>query len=695
MNRTYQKGIVHIPLILILLAALGILVFILFSSALPFKDQLFSRLFPKPPSFAATCTASSKNFETTLNGSQEVPPTSSTATATIYMYLDPTDSTKLNYSLLTSGLPVSQITAMHIHSPAGPTGNAPPTVTLYDTSMGAIVLPFNRTATLPASVLSDILAGNAYVNVHTNSFPNGEIRGQLTCSTSEAKYNLTAPTSLFSVGQEIPVDVKARTDTDNSGSFQAGLKFDPTKLEVSRIDTASSFISLWAERLFDNTAGTVTLTGGVANPGFKTTGADALVATVVLKVKTTGASTLSLDYQKSSIMRTADSMNILANQPSISLNDPTSQRSAYFTWQGPSSVGLNQVFTLDLMARSDVDAANLFAGKFTYPSSLLEVVSIDTTGSFVTNWVEQTYDNATGKLSIIGGLPNPGLLTTGSNVLMAKVTFRSKTTGNATINNDSGAAIYRNSDNIDILDSSKDQSFTVNITTASPSPTPTPTATPTPSPTPTPTPTPTPSPTPTGSPTPSPSGSPPPTSCVINSATWNSIANPVNLGTIVYLKVIGNSLCDGKQVRMEIREDDGLLAFDPVRLNPKNATFPMDGSGTASTAWVAEWQEDCAGLCNPPEYYFLATIVGDANSTRSSDPLLQVVQLPPGTFRSGDGNHDGKVDLTDVSMILTNWNRTSGFAAELDINVDGVINTGDFSSALLILFSDGLIKGLY
>lgn len=45
-----EKGTVPV---LVLLAAVGLIVFIVFSSSAGFKDKLFSRLFPKPPSFAA------------------------------------------------------------------------------------------------------------------------------------------------------------------------------------------------------------------------------------------------------------------------------------------------------------------------------------------------------------------------------------------------------------------------------------------------------------------------------------------------------------------------------------------------------------------------------------------------------------------------------------------------------------------
>src|SRR3989344_698760 len=580
MKKLSQKGIVQLlPLVLII--AVGAIAFILLAQTASFKDRLFGQLFPKPPSFAATCTSSSKNFEANLTGAQEVPATSSTATGAVYMFLDPADNTKLNYSIGTSGINASQITAIHIHSPAAAGATASPTVTLYDPSMGTISIPYNRTATLPANVLADILAGNAYVNVHTSANPNGEIRGQLTCSTSEAKYNFQAPTNLVSVGQQIAVDVMVRSDTDLSSTFDAKLNFDQTKLDVSSIDTNSSFVGLWVERLFSNSAGTVSLIGGVVNPGFQTSGSDQLLARINFTVKATGSAQISVD-QNSSILRISDSMNILANQATTNVNDPASQKSASFSWQGSSSVTDGQQFTLNLMARSDVDAANLFAGKFFYPAQALEVVSIDTTGSFVTQWVEQFYDNTSGELSMIGGIPNPGFQTTGSDALMATVTFRAKSAQTATITADTGIAIYRNSDNVDIYDAGQDPSFTLTINpiTASPSPSSSATATPTPTPTPTPSPSPSPvvSPSPSAAVSPSQSAQPSasPTACAISSANWISTRTPANLGDLITLRAVGNSLCTGQAVAFEIREDDGILAFDPINFAPQNATFLSD-----------------------------------------------------------------------------------------------------------------------
>ena len=59
-----DKGFAHI---LLLLAAVGVIVFILVSSSAPFKDNLLKTLFPKPPSFAASTTQLGV-LTTTANG---------------------------------------------------------------------------------------------------------------------------------------------------------------------------------------------------------------------------------------------------------------------------------------------------------------------------------------------------------------------------------------------------------------------------------------------------------------------------------------------------------------------------------------------------------------------------------------------------------------------------------------------------
>lgn len=71
--------------------------------------------------------------------------------------------------------------------------------------------------------------------------------------------------------------------------------------------------------------------------------------------------------------------------------------------------------------------------------------------SFITKWIEQTND-INGTLTLVGSVPNPGYKTTqGNKGLMAIITFRAKANGNAKLDFTADSAIYRNSDNQNIL----------------------------------------------------------------------------------------------------------------------------------------------------------------------------------------------------------------------------------------------------
>lgn len=62
----------------------------------------------------------------------------------------------------------------------------------------------------------------------------------------------------------------------------------------------------------------------------------------------------------------------------------------------------------------------------------------------------------------------------------------------------------------------------------------------------------------------------------------------------------------------------------------------------------------------------------------------------PGT---GDGNNNGRIDLGDMSVLLTDINKTSGFRVNIDMNGDGKINSFDFGLMRNLLIQKGVIKG--
>ena len=118
-------------------------------------------------------------FASPLEGAQEVPPNASTAKGTVIVRYDTaTKQLELvgDYQNLTT-----TISGSHIHGPAAPGANAPVLFTLNNT--GGIIGVLTGTFTLTPAQQADLFAGNMYVNVHSTTFPGGEIRGQLMPTT--------------------------------------------------------------------------------------------------------------------------------------------------------------------------------------------------------------------------------------------------------------------------------------------------------------------------------------------------------------------------------------------------------------------------------------------------------------------------------------------------------------------------------
>lgn len=138
---------------------------------------------------------------------------------------------------------------------------------------------------------------------------------------------------------------------------------------------------------------------------------------------------------------------------------------------------------VSIIARSDADAANLFVVRLKFPSDLLEAQSINLQpqgGSsafikdwFISNWVENVFDNTTGSVSLVGGVPAPGLKTIpGQTPILAELVFKAKKSGPAVISFDNTTAIYRNLDNANILTTKREVTFKIIPSAGEPSPPP-------------------------------------------------------------------------------------------------------------------------------------------------------------------------------------------------------------------------------
>ena len=113
-----------------------------------------------------------------MSGAQESPANTSTATGSINATYNK-DTKILSYEVTWSGLS-GNVTGMHIHGATDPGFNAP------------VLQGFSGYKNTPSGSHSgsvivdglvikeeDVLAGKLYVNIHTATYPGGEIRGQL------------------------------------------------------------------------------------------------------------------------------------------------------------------------------------------------------------------------------------------------------------------------------------------------------------------------------------------------------------------------------------------------------------------------------------------------------------------------------------------------------------------------------------
>jgi hypothetical protein len=136
---------------------------------------------------------SDKNFRTHLSGDNEVPPVETLAQGQAIFKLSK-DGTELYYKLIVAN--IENVMMAHIHI-GEPDENGPVAVWLYPDSPPPILIPGRFNGVLAEGIItegdlvgpligmsmSDLLdvikSGNAYVNVHTEQYPGGEIRGQI------------------------------------------------------------------------------------------------------------------------------------------------------------------------------------------------------------------------------------------------------------------------------------------------------------------------------------------------------------------------------------------------------------------------------------------------------------------------------------------------------------------------------------
>ncbi len=127
-------------------------------------------------------------FSAHLTGDQEVPATTTEAVGQAIFQLSK-DRSELSYKLIVAN--IENVRAAHIHvAPAGSNGGVAVGLYLGPTIPGRTdgilaegIITSANVGALAGSSLSGLIAkmvdGETYVNVHTDQYPGGEIRGQI------------------------------------------------------------------------------------------------------------------------------------------------------------------------------------------------------------------------------------------------------------------------------------------------------------------------------------------------------------------------------------------------------------------------------------------------------------------------------------------------------------------------------------
>lgn len=221
-------------------------------NTLPLRGLFLAGVFA---GLATVTSAQVVQFNATINGAQETPPTTSPATGyAVMMY----DVSKNTYDLIvTVNNLANTIANSHIHEAASGTAGSVVVPfggeSLYTRSGNTVMAEFKGTYTGNPKTL---LSGGAYYNIHTSQYPGGEVRGQLVPQPKRL-------TAIISAAAEQAAQPAGTTINSNAWGA-AVVWYDPVANTVStRINLFNFTNTLTNSHFHEAAAGT---SGGVVTP---------------------------------------------------------------------------------------------------------------------------------------------------------------------------------------------------------------------------------------------------------------------------------------------------------------------------------------------------------------------------------------------------------------------------------------------
>ncbi len=127
-------------------------------------------------------------------------------------------------------------------------------------------------------------------------------------AVGNATLDLSPLTAAKKVDNLFSVEIRVNTAGEAVNTIKAYLTFDPNVLEVLSISTSGSVATIFTENEPDNLNGTIHITGAASGNGY--TGTNGLVATLNLRAKQAGTSTLTFTSD-SRVISSTDSTDVL------------------------------------------------------------------------------------------------------------------------------------------------------------------------------------------------------------------------------------------------------------------------------------------------------------------------------------------------------------------------------------------------
>ncbi len=489
-----------------------------------------------------------------------------------------------------------------------------------------------RSPFLPVALIL-LVAAVAIPSVYYYNTLNHDLRSRA-AGTPTATIAATPANGTFAVGQQFSVNVviNGNGQAFNAAESDISVSSNLTVNSLALVSPSSGGCNFtFATGASTPTASNPSFSGAILN------GSSEVCTLYTLTLTANALGSGGITFNNSSVKAYSDSSEILASAgngsytvsaitpaPTIPTTPtPIAPNSDLSMSPASSTVNSGNTFTVQLRVNTNGQMTNAFQTDITYPAALLDVVSVDNTGSAYEIQAVNTSVPGSGTISLASGTITPKT----GNLLLNTITFRAKSSGLAQVRY-VNPIVASSITNTDVLKSFTSGDYT--ISSAGPTATLTPTVTLAP--------TLTAAPTGVSSPTPTSAISiQPPTIDVVPAATYNSAVT-----------LTGTKLAN--------------ISTILINNSAQNVTFP-----TATT-----WRYT-GTLTNGNNNFSI--VARDASGNTSTPGTLTVALR-----RIGDINGDNVIDLVDVSMFGTDWRKTGNFTHFLsDMNGDGVVNLTDFS----------------